>query len=63
MHCAPPLTLTRPLAQDEHEPRISHEVMLLALPEPLQLKDALVCQNDTASQSPVLLRRRGVGKF
>ena len=41
----PPLTLTPPLAQDGHEPHISHEVMLLALPEPLWLKDALVCQN------------------
>ena len=29
------LTLTTPLAQDGHEPHISHEVMLLALPEPL----------------------------
>ena len=40
-----PLTLTTPLAQDGHEPHISHEVMLLLLPEPLWLKDALVCQN------------------
>ena len=31
----PPLTLTPPLAQDGHEPHISHEVMVLALPEPL----------------------------
>ena len=31
----PPLTLTPPLAQDGHEPHISHEVMLLTLPEPL----------------------------
>ena len=29
------LSLTPPLAQDGHEPHISHEVMLLALPEPL----------------------------
>ena len=41
----PPLTLTPPLAQHEHKPHMSHEVMLLALPEPLYLKDALVCQN------------------
>ena len=41
----PPLTLTPPLAQDGHEPHISHEVMLLSLPEPLYFKDALACQN------------------
>ena len=38
-------TLTPPLAQDGHEPLISHEVMLLTVPEPLLIEDALVCQN------------------
>ena len=42
----PPLTLTPPLAQHGHKPHMSHEVMLLALPEPLYLKNALVCQNE-----------------